>query len=314
MRSRSLFRLAGRKRRGTSLHPSSRIKHPSCVRAPEQGGVLHSNDTRGADMNVSSLRTNSIRLKGLIALALAMSISTMLSRNALAKGPQDLSLPDVAERAVQSVVNIASTKRLVSHRGMHRHPLFEDLFRRRGGPQHFESNSLGSGVIISSDGLILTNSHVVKDTTDIKVTLADGRELSAEIVGVDPKSDVGVLRVSSPTRNLVPMAVGAAESLRLGETVLAVGNPFGLGHTVTQGIVSAKGRAGMGITEYENFIQTDAAINPGNSGGALVNLRGELVGINQRFLVEVEDTRALDSRFRQKWRSRLRIVFSRTVG
>jgi len=197
-----------------------------------------------------------------------------------AKPSADLTLPDVAEGAVDSVVNIASTKRLIAHGGRTQHPLFDGLFGHRGMPRQFESNSLGSGVIISKDGLILTNSHVVKDTTDIKVTLADNRELSAQIVGVDPKSDVALLRVTPATDDLKPMKIGAAEMLRLGETVVAVGNPFGLGHTVTQGIVSAKGRAGMGITEYENFIQTDAAINPGNSGGALVNMRGELVGIN----------------------------------
>ena len=142
------------------------------------------------------------------------------------------------------------------------------------------SGSLGSGVVISADGLVLTNSHVVHETTDIKVTLANGREYSADIVGTDPKSDVAVIRIKGNLAGLKPMPIGDSKRLRLGETVLAIGNPFGLGHTVTMGIVSAKGRANMGITDYEDFIQTDAAINPGNSGGALVNMKGELVGIN----------------------------------
>ena len=126
---------------------------------------------------------------------------------------------------------------------------------------------------------MLTNSHVVHDTTDLKVTTADGK-FEAAIVGTDPKSDVAVLRIKGSPSGLVPMKFGDSKALRLGETVVAIGNPFGLGHTVTMGIVSAKGRANMGITDYEDFIQTDAAINPGNSGGALVNMQGELVGIN----------------------------------
>ncbi len=189
-------------------------------------------------------------------------------------------LPDVAERAVKSVVNIASTKKLTSRRGMLSDPLFRRFFGDRGAIPQPKSNSLGSGVVISADGLIMTNSHVVHETTDIKVTTADGKEFDATIVGTDPKSDVAVLRVDGDASELTPMPVGDSNRLRLGETVIAIGNPFGLGHTVTMGIVSAKGRANMGITEYEDFIQTDAAINPGNSGGALVNLKGELVGIN----------------------------------
>ena len=142
------------------------------------------------------------------------------------------------------------------------------------------SQSLGSGVLVSVEGLIITNHHVVKDAAEIKVNLADGREMMAELVGQDPKSDVAVIRISEPPNDLKPIPLGSSEALRLGETVLAVGNPFGLGHTVTMGIVSAKGRSDLDITDYEDFIQTDAAINPGNSGGALLNLKGQLVGIN----------------------------------
>jgi len=134
--------------------------------------------------------------------------------------------------------------------------------------------------LVSKDGLVLTNNHVVGDADEIRVTLSDGREMEAKLVGTDPKSDVAVIRLQGKIGEIEPLPLGDSQALRLGETVLAIGNPFGLGHTVTMGIVSAKGRANVGITDYEDFIQTDAAINPGNSGGALVNARGELVGIN----------------------------------
>ena len=191
-----------------------------------------------------------------------------------------LSVPDVAERAVKSVVNISVTHTKVFQRG----PAFTDPFfdfgRRRGGPPlEQRTQSAGSGVIVSADGLVLTNNHVVQGATELRVTLADGRDLLAKVVGTDPKTDIAVIRIDD-AEDLVPLEIGDAKALRLGETVLAIGNPFGLGHTVTMGIVSATGRAGMGIVDYEDFIQTDAAINPGNSGGALVDMRGRLVGIN----------------------------------
>ncbi len=189
-------------------------------------------------------------------------------------------LPDVAERAVKSVVNISSSKTVVRGRRPDMDPFFRHFFGPRGRPPVQRGNSLGSGVVVSGDGLVLTNSHVVKDADDITITLADGQERKAELVGADPKSDVAVIRVLGDVKDLKAMPIGDSNALRLGETVLAIGNPFGLSHTVTMGIVSAKGRANMGITDYEDFIQTDAAINPGNSGGALVNTRGELVGIN----------------------------------
>lgn len=188
-----------------------------------------------------------------------------------------MSVPDIAEQSVQGVVNISTTQRI--DKRLNQDPLFK-WFYGRGAPPSRRGNSLGSGVLVSSDGLIITNNHVVADADTIKVNLADGRELSAKIVGLDPKSDVAVIQIEKAPRDLRPITIGSSDQLRLGETVLAIGNPFGLGHTVTMGIVSAKGRANLDITDYEDFIQTDAAINPGNSGGALVNKRGELVGIN----------------------------------
>ena len=154
--------------------------------------------------------------------------------------------------------------------------------RGRGPSDPFEHRGprrgQGSGVIISSDGYILTNNHVIAKTHEVSVTLPDKREFKGKIIGADPKSDLAVVKINAGS--LPAIAWGDASQLQVGEYVLAVGNPFGLNSTVTLGIVSAVGRGHMGITQYEDFIQTDAAINPGNSGGALVNTKGELVGIN----------------------------------
>jgi Do/DeqQ family serine protease len=139
-------------------------------------------------------------------------------------------------------------------------------------------------VIVSANGYVLTNSHVVSDSEDIRVSLADGRALEARMVGNDPKSDLAVLQLVGNVGKLAPIRIGQSSNMRLGDVVLAIGNPFGVGQAVTMGIVSAKGRSGMGIVDYEDFIQTDAAINPGNSGGALVNMQGELIGINTAIL------------------------------
>src|SRR5680860_457717 len=149
---------------------------------------------------------------------------------------------------------------------------------RRGGPPAPEGQGAGSGVIISSDGYVLTNDHVVDGAKEITVTLPDKREFVGKVVGLDPQTDLAVVKIDATNLPFVPW--GDSAKLRVGGYLLAVGNPFGLNSTVTLGIVSALGRGGMGITQYEDFIQTDAAINPGNSGGALVNTQGELVGIN----------------------------------
>jgi serine protease Do len=209
-----------------------------------------------------------------------------------------VSVADVAERAVPSVVSISATRMV---RAQPMNP-FHEFFGHggpggpggpgmgqgpgmRGMPRQQEQQGLGSGVVVTRDGVVLTNNHVVEQAEDVQVTLSDGRKFEAEVVGTDPQSDLAVLRIQGKLPpELTPIELGDSATLRLGDVVLAIGNPFGVGQTVTMGIVSAKGRTGMGIVDYEDFIQTDAAINPGNSGGALINLRGELVGINTAIL------------------------------
>ena len=195
------------------------------------------------------------------------------------------SVADVAERSLTSVVNISTTRSRNVRSPYMKHPLFREFFRRfgPGGPQPRRAHSLGSGVIVSQDGVVITNNHVVKDASKIRVTLSDKREFAARVVGTDPKSDLAVLKLAGASK-LHPIKLGDSDKMRLGDVVLAIGNPFGVGQTVTMGIVSAKVRANVGIVDYEDFIQTDAAINPGNSGGAMINLRGELVGINTAIL------------------------------
>ena len=143
-------------------------------------------------------------------------------------------------------------------------------------------HGLGSGVIVTKDGYILTNNHVVDDADEVKVTLQDGREFTAKVIGRDPKTDVAVIKIDAKDLPAVPMA--DSDKVEVGDVVLAIGNPFGVGQTVTTGIVSATGRGNLGIDDYEDFIQTDAAINPGNSGGALVDVDGRLIGINTAIL------------------------------
>lgn len=167
---------------------------------------------------------------------------------------------------------------------MFNHPFFEQFFgpqfrQQQPRPREFTQRGQGSGFIISKDGFILTNNHVVEEADTIKVILSDNREFDARVIGTDPQTDVALLKIEDPD-NLPVLALGDSNSLEVGEWVIAIGNPFGLSQTVTIGVVSATGRSSVGINEYENFIQTDAAINPGNSGGPLINGHGEVVGIN----------------------------------
>jgi Do/DeqQ family serine protease len=204
---------------------------------------------------------------------------------ALAALPGNTSISDVAERVVDGVVNVSSTQAVASGPASF-DPFFTDPsspFFGFGDRDPRMAQSMGSGVIVSAGGRVLTNAHVIKGADTITVTLHDGSDHKARVVGTDPKADLAVLQLEGKFPPLRPLPYGDSSKLRLGEVVLAVGNPFGVGQAVTMGIVSATGRA-FNIAQYEDFIQTDAAINPGNSGGALVNLRGELIGINTAIL------------------------------
>jgi serine protease DegS len=191
-----------------------------------------------------------------------------------------VSYADAVQRAAPSVVNVFASK--ITRETPH--PLFQDpLFKRffgdqAGRPRYKRENSLGSGVIVEGNGYILTNNHVIEAASEIEVVLSDGRALPARIVGSDPETDIAVLQAAGD--KLPAAALGASDEMQVGDVVMAIGNPFGVGQAVTMGIVSATGRNQLGITDFENFIQTDAAINPGNSGGALINAVGEVIGIN----------------------------------
>ena len=196
-------------------------------------------------------------------------------------GPTVVSYSDAVSRTAPAVVNIFTSKVTTERRPI----AFTDPFLQRQlgrflpeQIRHRQATSLGSGVILSHDGLLLTNRHIVKGADAIKVVLADGTDLDVQVVGSDAETDLAVLKASK--RNLPVVPIGRPEDLRVGDVVLAIGNPYGIGQTVTMGIVSGTGRSELGISSIENFIQTDASINPGNSGGALINARGELVGIN----------------------------------
>lgn len=190
-----------------------------------------------------------------------------------AHSPAPASLRAAAQRAAQSVVSINTTKTVRAPYA--NDPFFQYFF---GESPNRAQSGLGSGVIVNKDGYLLTNNHVIEGADAINVTLNDGREFSAKVVGTDPDSDLAVLKINAP--NLPAIQIGSSENIAIGDAVLAIGNPFGVGQTVTSGIISALGRSHLGLNMYENFIQTDAAINPGNSGGALVDINGDLVGIN----------------------------------
>lgn len=194
------------------------------------------------------------------------------------------SLAPMLERAMPAVVNIATRTEIeVTEHPLMRDPFFRHFFEVPESRRQSRPHSLGSGVIINrASGYVLTNNHVIDKADEILVTLHDGRQLNASLVGADPESDVAVIQI--PAKDLAELPVADSGRLRVGDFVVAIGNPFGLGQTVTSGIISALGRSGLGIEGYEDFIQTDASINPGNSGGALVNLNGELIGINTAIL------------------------------
>jgi Do/DeqQ family serine protease len=229
----------------------------------------------------------------LLAAAALIAAIAPASAQAQRQPPQtraevQLSFAPVVKRAAPAVVNVYGTR----VEQVQNHPFFDDpMFRRffgnRGGqgqgqgPQRAEvARSLGSGVIIDRIGLVVTNNHVVENMTEVKVAFADRREFEVEIVLRDPRTDLAVLKLKNPPTDLVTLDIGDSEVLEVGDIVLAIGNPFGVGQTVTQGIVSALARSQVGVSDYQSFVQTDAAINPGNSGGALVDMNGRLIGIN----------------------------------
>lgn len=190
------------------------------------------------------------------------------------------SLAPMLEKTTPAVVNISTRGSVASRNNLlFDDPFFRQFFDLPQRSQRRSTQSLGSGVIVEADqGLVVTNHHVIEDAEVILVTLSDGREFEAALIGQDPEADIAVVQITAD--NLTSLSWADSDALRVGDFVVAIGNPFGLGQTVTSGIVSALGRSGLGIEEIEDFIQTDASINPGNSGGALVNLRGELIGIN----------------------------------
>jgi serine protease Do len=246
-------------------------------------------------MSIGSCKISQTCLAVIATLAL-VAVTIPIPSHATATAPLETlgnAFVQVAEKVTPAVVNISSTRKIKFASGpggseevFKNHPLREffgdDFFKRffKNGPpgRDFRSKGMGSGVIVSSDGYILTNNHVVRDADEIKVTLPDKRSFKAKVVGTDKESDIAVIKIDA--KDLPTASLGDSDKLRVGEIVLAVGNPFGLNKTVTSGIVSAKGRTNVGIIDYEDFIQTDAAINPGNSGGPLVNIKGQVVGIN----------------------------------
>ena len=195
--------------------------------------------------------------------------------NAVAPG----SYREAAKRAMPSVVNIYTTKEVKRLKNpLYNDPIFRQFFGNSNNPPPVKQSSLGSGVIVSETGYIITNNHVVNSADEIDVVLTDGRKAIAKVVGTDPETDLALIKIDLP--NLPAITLGHIEQASVGDVVLAIGNPFGVGQTITMGIISALGRNHLDINTFENFIQTDAAINPGNSGGALIDTNGNLVGIN----------------------------------
>ena len=201
------------------------------------------------------------------------------STQTAAAEPRVGSYSDAVRRAAPAVVSILTSKEIkVPQHPFFNDPLFRRFFGNNLGGESQRASGLGSGVIVSARGYILTNHHVVEAADEIEVALADGKKLRAKVIGTDQETDLAVLHVDRS--DLPAVSFGQAESVKVGDVVLAIGNPFGVGQTVTMGIISALGRSGLQINTYENFIQTDAAINPGNSGGALTDAAGNLIGIN----------------------------------
>ncbi len=218
---------------------------------------------------------------GLLEESKVVEIVESTTSAAISPKSGPVSYADAVARAAPAVVNIYTHKTVKDDaHGLLGDPIFRHFFgdRFQQPPQEREESSLGSGVIVNANGYVLTNNHVIEGADTIRVALHDGRKAEAEVVGSDPEADLAVLKID--LEDLPTITLGRSEELQVGDVVLAIGNPFGVGQTVTLGIASATGRDQLGINTFENFIQTDAAINPGNSGGALITATGELVGIN----------------------------------
>ena len=212
--------------------------------------------------------------------ALAQNTAVQDRRVPTSQAELQLSYAPIVQRVQPAVVNVFATKMVQNHNPFLDDPIFRRFFGLQGGPQQQMLRSLGSGVMIDPSGLVVTNVHVIEDADQVKVSLSDKREFEADIVLKDKRSDLAVLRLKDVHEKFPTLDFANSDQLMVGDVVLAIGNPFGVGQTVTHGIISALARTQVGITDYQFFIQTDAAINPGNSGGALVDMNGHLAGIN----------------------------------
>jgi serine protease DegQ len=227
---------------------------------------------------VTSLKPNWVQQGLVINKNVSLTSSATLKEAPSSKNNAPGTYHLAAKRAMPSVVNISATRSSSNNNPLLNDPFFRRFFGEQAKPRTERPSSSGSGVIMSPQGHILTNNHVIQGAGAIEVALADGRQATAKVIGTDPDTDLAVLQID--LRDLPTITLGHSEEANVGDVVLAIGNPFGVGQTVTMGIISALGRNSVGINTYENFIQTDAAVNPGNSGGALVDANGNLLGIN----------------------------------
>ena len=227
---------------------------------------------------VTSLKPQWVQQSFGINKSLSLTSSATLTEAPSSKSSSPNSYNLAAKRAMPSVVNISASRSSNNGNPLLNDPFFKRFFGEESRPRSERPSSSGSGVIMSVQGHILTNNHVIQGASAIEVALADGRQASAKVIGTDPDTDLAVLQID--LKDLPAITLGHSDEANVGDVVLAIGNPFGVGQTVTMGIISALGRNSVGINTYENFIQTDAAVNPGNSGGALVDANGNLLGIN----------------------------------
>ncbi|MGC2776677.1 MAG: DegQ family serine endoprotease [Bradyrhizobium sp.] len=226
---------------------------------------------------MTSIRTFALLLLSLLAVSAAAAQDRRVPQS---QADLRLSYAPIVQRVQPAVVNVYAAKMVQNRNPFLDDPVFRRFFGLQGGPQEQMQRSLGSGVMIDSSGLVVTNVHVIEGADEVKVSLSDKREFEAEIVLKDTRTDLAVLKLKGARESFVTLDLANSDDLLVGDVVLAIGNPFGVGQTVTHGIVSALARTQVGITDYQFFIQTDAAINPGNSGGALVDMTGRLAGIN----------------------------------